>query len=389
MHIDLYKRRYLAGGAHSTPLQFPAVPPFFLLPFFLSSLLPSFLPSFLGFHPSRLTNLPPFAPFCFHAPYCRDASLESRRISGYVYPRYTGLIRFPSTPPLSSSTRGLRSLSSTNFSNVCTTVNKALSSLLLFFSFFFFFSFCLSHNLRLESVYTPRRQLRSYNRLRPVEEIRVQFQNFVKINTNENIKFVETDCYDVWRGNTCCKRIYRSIRIREAKLARRHLTRVEPPEQETHSAPLCRERTDRERPRECRVRADWRIRAGHRDDDKRKTKGRRHPPGYIPGALWPAKPRPRTSHPRAFPSCLPRWLSPFPRGHLTSRARSPRQLRVCLPCVFFPKISLRNRGPTLCSPVGQSHYGRASGGVEDDCPSLRVGVSSGSCFWKMWKLEGG
>lgn len=29
----------------------------------------------------------------------------------------------------------------------------------------------------------------------------------------------------------------------------------------------------------------YRIRAGRRDDDKRKTKGRRHPPGYIPGAL--------------------------------------------------------------------------------------------------------
>lgn len=47
-----------------------------------------------------------------------------------------------------------------------------------------------------------------------------------------------------------------------------------------------------------------RARTGRRDDDKRETKGRRHPPGYIPDALWPAKPRPRTSHPRGFPSCL-------------------------------------------------------------------------------------
>lgn len=29
----------------------------------------------------------------------------------------------------------------------------------------------------------------------------------------------------------------------------------------------------------------YQIRAGRRDDDKRKTKGRRQPPGYIPGAL--------------------------------------------------------------------------------------------------------
>lgn len=59
------------------------------------------------------------------------------------------------------------------------------------------------------------------------------------------------------------------------------------------------------------------ARAGHRDDDKRETKGRRHPPGYIPDALWPAKPRPRTSHPRGFPSCL------HPRAHSLSSSSFP------------------------------------------------------------------
>lgn len=34
-----------------------------------------------------------------------------------------------------------------------------------------------------------------------------------------------------------------------------------------------------------RQRRRRRARAGRRDDDKRETKGRRHPPGYIPDAL--------------------------------------------------------------------------------------------------------
>lgn len=90
-----------------------------------------------------------------------------------------------------------------------------------------------------------------------------------------------------------------------------------------------------------------RIWASRRDDDKRKTKARRHPPGYIPGALWPAKPRPRTSHPGAFPPCL-LYLSPSLFFRRTTAAfvalgpRSPRGLRVCLPASLTRNLTLRS-----------------------------------------------
>jgi len=89
----------------------------------------------------------------------------------------------------------------------------------------------------------------------------------------------------------------------------------------------------------------WRrARAGRRDDDKRETKGRRHPPGYIPDALWPAKPRPRTSHPRGFPSCLhPPACAFFPFFSfliLPAPAQPWTPLTShCLPMICLPKIS--------------------------------------------------
>lgn len=44
---------------------------------------------------------------------------------------------------------------------------------------------------------------------------------------------------------------------------------------------------------------------------KRETKGRRHPPGYIPGALWPAKPRPRMNHPLGLLAIHSLYLRPL------------------------------------------------------------------------------
>jgi len=71
-----------------------------------------------------------------------------------------------------------------------------------------------------------------------------------------------------------------------------------------HDVEISTHRTASSKRHRSRQRRWHRARAGRHDDDKRETKGRRHPPGYIPDALWPAKPRPRTSHPRGFPSCL-------------------------------------------------------------------------------------